>query len=229
MSQPVVEPDGEPLECGEIFTRIADAMGLIPTIPDALYQTAQTDRFAFAVELMALARFNPGVMKAIPFILSKTLVQQLGFGNLTALWGLGLLFTAPEKLRKDAQRAGWAMAGWGESILAAPARLPTIFKSMARNRSAVPLAGLHPKAGYGERLFQAVMDHSKGCGWDNRTLQKPWPPFGRPAAGSISSSLKWRPGSRTSHPSERPRHWPPIPTFRWFSWPADTSVPMPTP
>ena len=160
MRQPLIEPEGEPLECGEIFTRIADAMGLIPTLPEALYQVAQKDRFAFAVELMTLARSNPGLMKAIPFILSKTLGRALGSGNLAALWGL--LLTAPERLRKDALRAGFAVDGWGESIRTAPGKLPTIVKSMVRNRSLVPLAGLHPRAGFGEKLFQAVMDHSEG-------------------------------------------------------------------
>jgi anaerobic selenocysteine-containing dehydrogenase len=33
---------------------------------------------------------------------------------------------------------------------------------MVRNRSLVPLAGLHPRAGLGEKLFQAVMDHPEG-------------------------------------------------------------------
>ena len=160
MRRPLIEPEGEPLECGEIFTRIADTMGLIPTLPEALYQVAQKDRFAFAVELMTLARSNPGLMKAIPFILSKTLGRALGSGNLAALWGL--LLTAPERLRKDAVRAGFAVDGWGESIRTAPGKLPTIVKSMVRNRSLVPLAGLHPRAGFGEKLFQAVMDHPEG-------------------------------------------------------------------
>ena len=160
MRRPLIQPEGEPLECGEIFTRIADAMGLIPTLPDALYQTAQNDRFAFAVELMTLVRSTPDMIKAIPFILSKTLGRKMGSGNLAALWGL--LFTAPEKLRKDAVRAGFAMDGWGESIRSVPGKLPTVVKSMAGNRSAVPLAGLHPRASYGEKLFQAVMDHPEG-------------------------------------------------------------------
>ncbi|WP_319406565.1 molybdopterin-dependent oxidoreductase [uncultured Desulfosarcina sp.] len=160
MRRPIIEPNGEPLECGEIFMRIADAMGLIPALPDAIYQAAKKDRFAFAVELMTLARSTPGLMKAIPFILSKTLGREMGSGNLAALWGL--LFTAPGKLRKDALRAGFAEEGWGESIRSAPGRLPTIVKSMIRNRSLAPLAGLHPRANYGEKLFQAVMDHPEG-------------------------------------------------------------------
>jgi hypothetical protein len=40
--------------------------------------------------------------------------------------------------------------------------MPTIVKSMVGNRSMVPLAGLHPRAGYGEKLFQAVMEHPEG-------------------------------------------------------------------
>ena len=166
MRRPLIEPEGEPLECGEIFTRIADAMGLIPTLPEALYQVAQQDRFAFAVELMTLARSNPNLMQAIPFVLSKTLGRALGSGNLAALWGL--LFNAPEKLRKDILRAGFAVDGWAESIGSAPGKLPTIMKSMVRNRSLVPLAGLHPRAGFGERLFQAVMDHPEGL-WLGRS------------------------------------------------------------
>ena len=160
MRRPLIEAEGEPLECGEIFTRIADAMGLIPTLPEALYQVAQTDRFAFTVELMTLARSSPRLMKAMPFILSKTLGRTLGSGNLAALWGL--LITAPERLRKDALRAGFTMDGLAESIGSTPGKLPTIVKSMVRNRSLVPLAGLHPRAGFGEKLFQAVMDHPEG-------------------------------------------------------------------
>ncbi len=160
MRRPIIEPDGEPLECGEIFTRIADAMGLIPAFPDTLYQVAKKNRFAFAIELMTLARSTPSLMKAIPFILSKTLGREMGSGNLAALWGL--LFNAPGKLRKDALRAGFTADGWRESICSAPGRLPTIVKSMTRNRSLVPLAGLHPRANYGEKLFQAVIDHPEG-------------------------------------------------------------------
>ena len=160
MRRPIIEPEGEPLECGEIFTRIADAMGLIPELPDALYQAARKNLFAFAVELMTLARSNSDMMKTMPFVLSKTLGREMGSGNLAALWGL--LSTAPGNLRKDAARAGFTMDSWGESIRSAPGKLPTVVKSMARNRSLVPLAGLHPRAGYGEKLFQAVMDHPEG-------------------------------------------------------------------
>ena len=40
MRRPVVEVEGEQKEAGEIFTRLADAMGLIPALPDSLYKAA---------------------------------------------------------------------------------------------------------------------------------------------------------------------------------------------
>ena len=40
MRRPVVEVEGEQKETGEIFTLLADAMGLIPALPDSAYQAA---------------------------------------------------------------------------------------------------------------------------------------------------------------------------------------------
>ena len=41
MRRPIVEPEGEPLELGEIHLRLADKLGLIPPIPESLYQAAE--------------------------------------------------------------------------------------------------------------------------------------------------------------------------------------------
>ena len=104
MRQPIIEPEGEPLECGDIFTRIADAMGLIPPIPGHLARAAGQNRAAFARELMDAAGQAPPLLKAIPFILAQTLGKQLQSAHLAGLWGL--LFAAPGKLRKAAAAAG---------------------------------------------------------------------------------------------------------------------------
>ncbi len=160
MRRPIIEPEGEPLECGEIFTRIANAMGLIPELPPGLQSAAQKDRFAFGVELMTLVRSNPSLKKAIPFVLAKTLGRQLGSGNLAALWGL--LFTAPQHLKQAAGRVGLGVDGWSEALISAPGKLATVASAALRHRSLFPLAGLHPLAGHGEKLFQAVLDHPEG-------------------------------------------------------------------
>jgi anaerobic selenocysteine-containing dehydrogenase len=104
MRRPIITPDGEPLECGEIFTRIADAMGLIPAIPETLLRAAAQDRSAFARELMTAAQHSPDLLGAMPFVLAQTLGKQMASAHLAGLWGL--LFAAPGKLRKAAAAAG---------------------------------------------------------------------------------------------------------------------------
>jgi len=106
MRRPVVEPEGEPLEAGEIHVRLAEAMGFIPEIPDSLRQAAARDRSSFGLELMQFVQHDPGVLADMPFVLAKTLGPRLGSVNLAALWGL--LQAAPKRFREAALRAGFA-------------------------------------------------------------------------------------------------------------------------
>ena len=104
MRRPIIDPDGDPLECGAIFTRIADAMGLIPAIPEALAQAADKDRASFARELMTAGSHSPDLLRAMPLVLAQTLGRKMHSAHLAGLWGL--LFAAPGKLRKAAAAAG---------------------------------------------------------------------------------------------------------------------------
>jgi anaerobic selenocysteine-containing dehydrogenase len=115
MRRPIIEPEGEPLEAGEIFLRLADRMGLIPPIPDSLYQAAEKSRPAFGAALMDYAQKEPAVLKVMPFILGQTLGKALGSVHLAALWGL--LQTAPHGFHENAARAGLTPGlGLGEEI-----------------------------------------------------------------------------------------------------------------
>jgi anaerobic selenocysteine-containing dehydrogenase len=38
--RPLIVPDGDQIEAGEVFLRLADAMGFIPDIPQSLYDAA---------------------------------------------------------------------------------------------------------------------------------------------------------------------------------------------
>ena len=105
MRRPLVEPEGEPLEVGEIITRIADRIGLIPEIPESLFRAAEGDRAGFGAELMKSAKADPRLFKSMPFVLAQTLGKALGSGNLAELWGM--LMTAPKALRENAVRAGF--------------------------------------------------------------------------------------------------------------------------
>jgi anaerobic selenocysteine-containing dehydrogenase len=105
MRRPVVEPEGESLEVGQIYTRLADRLGLIPEIPDSLHAAAKGDRLKFGMALMNFAQSEPGAMKVMPFVLDKTLGKELESANLAALWGL--LMTAPKQFQENAARAGF--------------------------------------------------------------------------------------------------------------------------
>jgi len=115
MRRPIMEPEGESLEAGEIHLRLADRLGLIPRIPDSLYQAAGKSRSAFSAALMEYVQEEPAALKVMPFILGKTLGKTMGSVNLATLWGL--LQTAPKSFQKNAARAGFTPGiGMGEEI-----------------------------------------------------------------------------------------------------------------
>jgi anaerobic selenocysteine-containing dehydrogenase len=115
MRRPIVEPEGEPKEQGEIDLLLADRLGLIPPIPESLYKAAFESRPVFAKALMEYAMTEPNALRAMPFILGKTLGKALGSVHLAALWGM--LQVAPKSLYKNAIRAGFQSGpGLGEEL-----------------------------------------------------------------------------------------------------------------
>ncbi|MEW6110894.1 MAG: molybdopterin-dependent oxidoreductase [Thermodesulfobacteriota bacterium] len=105
MRRPVLEPEGEQREESEIFTGLAERLGLVPSYPESLAQAAQGDRLQFGLQLMQYAASEPRAAAVLPFILARTLGTALGSPNLAALWGL--LQTAPKSFREMAARAGF--------------------------------------------------------------------------------------------------------------------------
>lgn len=105
MRRPIIEPEGEPLEQGEIDLRLADKLGLIPLIPEKLYKAAEESHAAFAQALMEYAMTEPKAMKTMPFILGKTLGKAMGSVHLAALWGM--LQVMPKSFQENAARAGF--------------------------------------------------------------------------------------------------------------------------
>jgi anaerobic selenocysteine-containing dehydrogenase len=105
MRRPVVDPPGACLEAGQIFTLIADKLGLVPEIPDSLHTAAGEDRLGFGAKLMDWASDKPEAIARMPFVLAKTLGREWGSANLAALWGL--LMTAPKTFGQNAARAGF--------------------------------------------------------------------------------------------------------------------------
>jgi anaerobic selenocysteine-containing dehydrogenase len=105
LRRPVVNPPEQCLEASQIFTRLADKLGLIPEIPGALHDAAQGDRLAFGAKLMEWAGTESKALSRMPFVLAKTLGSVWDSAAKAALWGL--LMTAPRVFRENAARIGF--------------------------------------------------------------------------------------------------------------------------
>jgi len=116
---PVLEPEGEQLEAGEIFLRLADQLGLVPEIPESLFETADSgDRLKFGAALVEYLQSNPKAGSMMPYILGKTLGKKLGSVQLASSWGL--LQNLSPSFHEMAERVGYrAGPGLGEEIFKA--------------------------------------------------------------------------------------------------------------
>ena len=88
LRRPIVKPEGERLETGEVFVRLADGMGLIPPIPDSLYKAGKEGRLTYFMEMAAYVQNNPTVLPRLPFIIAKTLGREMGSMHLSLLLGI---------------------------------------------------------------------------------------------------------------------------------------------
>jgi anaerobic selenocysteine-containing dehydrogenase len=107
MRRPVVQPDGEQVEEATIFVELAQKLGLIPDYPSKLRGLAK-DRLSFGLALMEYIRANPKAELWLPYILAKTLGEELGSKNLSTLWGLLARF--PMMHQEDVARAGYKVS-----------------------------------------------------------------------------------------------------------------------
>jgi anaerobic selenocysteine-containing dehydrogenase len=85
---------------------LAERLGLIPEIPEAVRKAAEGERAAFGAVLMKWLEEKPKAKAVLPFILAQTLGEKLGSANLAALWGI--LMTSPRGFQENAARAGFA-------------------------------------------------------------------------------------------------------------------------
>jgi anaerobic selenocysteine-containing dehydrogenase len=107
MRRPVLQPDGEQVEEATIFVELAQRLGMIPDYPSKLRELAK-DRLGFGLALMEYIRANPKAEPWLPYILAKTLGEELGSKNLSTLWGLLARF--PMMHKEDVARAGYKVS-----------------------------------------------------------------------------------------------------------------------
>jgi anaerobic selenocysteine-containing dehydrogenase len=106
LRRPVVEVEGEQKDTGEIFTRLADAMGLIPALPNSLYQAAASGSLrTYRDALIGYVMEHPENMMRVPFIAAKTLGNAIGSAHLASYF-TGFLQRSPAK-QAEAARVGF--------------------------------------------------------------------------------------------------------------------------
>lgn len=106
MRRPIVTPPEKCLEASQIFTRIANKLGIVPKFPEELALAAKSDRMTFGAKLMEWGMTAADALPKMPFVLAQTLGKTWDSANLAALWGM--MMTAPKAFRKNATRAGFA-------------------------------------------------------------------------------------------------------------------------
>ncbi len=106
MRPPVAKCDGEQVEEAEIYLGLAERLGMLPELPEKLREWAK-DRAVYGAALMEYLQAHPDAASWLPFILAKTLGEELGSKNLAALWGLLIRF--PMMHPEDVTRAGYAL------------------------------------------------------------------------------------------------------------------------
>jgi anaerobic selenocysteine-containing dehydrogenase len=124
INQPSVQPEGEQLEAAEIWTRLAERLGLVPDIPDSLCEAAESgDRLKFGLALMEFLGGHPDLAPRIPFVLARTLGKSMGSVNLAAIWAS--LQTLSPEAQANAERAGFTPGPLlGEEIFTASLEHP---------------------------------------------------------------------------------------------------------
>jgi len=107
--RPVVEAEGEQKEAGEIFTLLADAMGLIPKLPESLYQAARSgDIRGYRDTLMDFVQKNPESSRIMQFIAAKTLGNALESAHMSGIFST-LLLPRSRTSQEEAAKAGFSM------------------------------------------------------------------------------------------------------------------------
>jgi anaerobic selenocysteine-containing dehydrogenase len=106
MRGPVVAAEGEQKESGEIFTLLAEAMGLIPQLPESLYEAARPGNFKqYGQKLKDYMIANPESVKVLDFVVAKTLGSAIGSPHLASIFPV---FMQMSKAREEeAARAGF--------------------------------------------------------------------------------------------------------------------------
>ncbi len=106
MRPPVLEAEGEQKENAEIFTLLADAMGVVPRIPESLNEAANSgDLKAYGQKLGEYVAASPENLSVLHFVVAKTLGLALGSVHLAIIFPLFMQLSKIQQ--EEAVKAGF--------------------------------------------------------------------------------------------------------------------------
>ncbi len=106
LRQPIIQPEGEIRDGAWIWLQFVKAYGVLPQLPQSLYEAAKGDRKEYEVCLKQYLDEHPELKRFRLSIVGETLGRTLGSVGLAAYWSM--LQTAPQRFRDQAERAGFA-------------------------------------------------------------------------------------------------------------------------
>ncbi|MFK5954539.1 MAG: molybdopterin-dependent oxidoreductase [Desulfobacterium sp.] len=159
MRPPVLKPEGELLECGQIYVKIAKAVGLTPEIPDYLMAASSKGLFEYTLSFLAYLGKNKEAARMAPIILAETLGRRFDSANRAALWGL--LLAMSKTSRKRAQNSGFKLKSV-LSILTKPGRIKSAIWTAIHHKTIAPLFALSPGIQQSEDIYNTLMEHPEG-------------------------------------------------------------------
>jgi anaerobic selenocysteine-containing dehydrogenase len=145
LRQPLVEPEPEVWNACDIYLALTDKMGLIPPIPQHLYDAAQGSRLDYQAALLSYLSENPKMAMFWPHIIAKTLGPVLGSTAKAAYWG-AILFA------DDFKKEAYARKGYEDG----PNRTEEIFQQALRH----PGGSIVGEISY-EQLFASLQTEDK--------------------------------------------------------------------
>lgn len=159
LRQPVLEPESGQLDAGDIYLRLAEALGLLPEVPDSLAKAAHRGLTGYAGALLTFMRSSRASEEQTVFVLAKTLGPALGSTHLALAYGLGL--TAPAASRANMARAGYGPPPLLSSLLS-PSRWRAALREVKEQGSLVPLAAFAPQIAQAEKVYGELRAHPEG-------------------------------------------------------------------
>jgi len=145
LKHPALGQVGERKEDSEIWTGLAEAMGLLPKLPERLYRAAEravhtSDRIPYFMKLLTYAAVHPKQCNILPLIVAKTLGKYMGSANRAIMWAA--LISSP-----------LAGSGLVEASDIRPGGRHKIMEKLPKLKERCLM----------DAVFQAVDEHPEGC------------------------------------------------------------------